>query len=180
MRPRRLVGASGRPLNFTVRSRAVAQPYAQTLSKIVTVVAGVVALAVGVATAALTVAVTAGLIRNPRTLQTGESWASVLVMGMFGVFATVLCTAGYRLLFRSYDGAGSMLPRALWLVLCVLLGGLGIFVLVVPLLLKQFYAPLFYSSIMMGGLSWWCYRFARRERNERRGGAASNNRWRGP
>ena len=179
MHPRRLSDAVGRPLNFTVRSRLVTQGYTQTTSKIVAVVAGILVLAVGVATALLTVTVTVGLVRNPQSLQTGESWVSVLVMGMFGTFATVLCTAGYRLLFRTSDGAGSMLPRFLWLVLCVVLGGLGIFVLVVPLLLKQFYPPLLYSSMMMGGFSWWCYRFARRESN-RRGGAASNNRWRGP
>jgi hypothetical protein len=165
-----------RPLNFTVRSRAVTQPYVQTLSKTANVVVGVVVFTLGLMTALLAVALLAGVVRNPR----GASWIFVLVMGMFAVFAAVLCTAGYRLLFRTADGAGSMLPRALWFVLCVVLGALAMIVLVVPLFLKQFNASLLYSSLMMAGFSWWCYRFARRGGNDIREGAASNNRWRGP
>jgi hypothetical protein len=120
------------------------------------------------------------VVRNVHTMHAAELWALVVVVWLFGAFAAVLCTAGYRRLFRSSAGAGSMLPRSLWLILSVVLGALAIFGLVVPLVLKQFYAPVLYSSIMMGAFAWWCYRFGRRAATDGHAGAASNNRWRGP
>ena len=169
-----------RPLNLMVRSRAVTEPFTQALSKAAAFVAGVVVFAVGGAAALFAVVIGAALLRNLQAMRTAESLALVLVVGLFGLFGAVLCTAGYRLLFRSSAAAGSMLPHSLWFILCVVLGALGIFGLGASLFLDGLFAPMLISSIMMGAFSWWCYHFARRAGNDIHAGAASNNRWSGP
>jgi hypothetical protein len=138
-------------------------PYTQKVSKVTTIVTGTVVLVIGVAAALVAVSLPYGILRAPRSAHAGDLWGLLIVEAVFGVFGAVLCTAGYRLLFgRAGAGAGSMLPKSLWLILCVAFAVLMVFGLVALLLIGKFNDMMFFSALSMGAFAWWCYRFGRR------------------
>jgi len=184
VRPRRPAGASVRPLNFTVRSRALTVSVTQALSKAVVVLAGVVLLTFGAMAAVSAAELLVTLLRDIHAMRDAQSLEVTIVGVLLAPCGVVFCTAGYRLLFQPSETAGSMLPRSLWLALCVFFGALATFSLgasvFAPAQVLSTISAVLFSSTMVGAFSVLCYGLARHAGKVHGEGAASNNRWSGP
>jgi hypothetical protein len=158
--------------------------FTQALLESAKLVAGVVLLAVGAEAALSAADLLVVLLRDLHAMRDAQSLEVTIVGALLAPCGAVFCTAGYRLLFQSSETAGSMLPRSLWLALCVFFGALATFSLgasvFAPAQVLSTIVAVLYSSTMMGAFSLLCYGFARHAGKVRREGAASNNRWSGP
>ena len=173
VRPRRLAGVIGRPLNFTVRGR-VTEPFYQPLSGVTSRIAGALTLLIGLgALAALFV----NLYYFGRFIlgTDAEHAFNAFNLAVFAIFSPILCVAGYRLLTGRSRHVGAAMPQAFWLTIGVIFVVGAIFVAAIALYTGVAVRLLLFSALMVGGLGVQSIRVGMRQTV-----APSNNRWRGP
>ena len=180
--PRLRSGASGRPLNFTARSRALIVLLTQALSVSAKLVAGVLLLMIGSGAALSAAMLLVALLRDFHATHDPFSFEATMVVGLLAPCGVVFCAAGYRLLLRRSE-AQTMHSRSSWLALCIFFNawatfGLGALVFA-PSTAASTITVVVLSSLVMSAFSVSCYLARHADIADRRG-AASNNRWSGP